>query len=1365
MTHAEQFARSMLAAVGASPDLAAKHPEVRARLAAWVPPGGGEVLGVIVRPDLRVEKTDTERLVVFYNDKGCLGWMLGKEAKPFEEWERQFPGENEKVWVVPPMHPVLKPLSSIGPILVYMAAWAKAHPAPPVENAVSPGAAADAAPAAQLALAAAEIAEKEASKAPHVKLHNIGKKDIVKKPKAPKAPKPKPDRSLRTVFKAHLLEIDIEKLKKPWMARTDIRLIDTPEALQAWVDAVLADRSRWRLDPEGNLVPVVAADCETVGLDNRIVVDILNDGRLVYEVKAEIAGLCLASHGGEGIYVPIHHEQGRCISREDVARILQPLFDVAHLVFYNAKFDREILKICLGMALRPFPHFEDVQVLQYDNDPKADMDDQKKGKTFLSDAGGLKALSEHLLGMGQIHLEELIKVNARCRDSGTGKETMRVTYAPFNWVPTHIALWYAAADATCTWLLWERTILPARSRHLIHKIDHRLVDSIAWIERQRFLIDPERHAQTVKWHQGKLRVIEARLRDIAENDGWPVKRDDEGNLVGDTLFNVNSNPQIGRLLYDIRQMRQVKKTEGGRPSVDADALDSLAKLYPGDPFLTEYANYKEYVALHPENLRYDPVDHTARVYFRQNVVAGGRLAAQGGEFDVDGGFGLNPQGIKKPSDNWFVTGRILRPDSVPEDQVEPHEPHELHKSCRRGDKIAPDIVKNHIGNYLGYAICLVPSCTTCAEKFGVLVEDGRLDANEVLNLRCLFVAPPGWTFFAVDYSNIEMREAANCSREPKFVKEFLEGEGDFHALTASNVFPEFNDPGTSKERKKYLRGLAKILNFALLYGGTEYTIFENLKKEDPNATIEQAREMVKKYWEGVPVFFQYCERKKQEAREGPAPSHEPKWSAEAVYHHGDRVQWDPDGRYDGTGRHHRVYACLHKGLEGIKGGGAPHESPNWIKAMQCTTAMGRVINFVSAMEGMGIRKPLPAEEENYKQYRRYKDNEEEADMAGDKEKAGKWAAAAQEFWANEDTGVKNFIDWKRFISKVQRVAVNTPLQGLAGDFMRISLNKICQFATEREPLVQAVFRLSATIHDEVDFIVKNEYVPYVLPRITRLMKLRRLHALQGWPVPAECSIEYGGSWDVAHHVTGDKDHAPMAWTKIKGLERYVPDGMAESVKPLLASVTSGDEARRASALRWCRGNLHARAQNAVDLVFKAEGREAALGALVVALQLHEYWGADHVPDDDEAAMEGFLAWEARSGLGPGDRDPKCPPFGFLGAVPRDALVVRPILEALEAPLGGEIPLPAPMPPPGPGAAPGPPNARPTPLQGVMFPVPALRELRPAEKARLSEALGEGMGEHDVSVCYLKGGTPTFGTIRRCARTEVPGDFLFAAQSQ
>src|SRR5208337_4463273 len=97
-------------------------------------------------------------------------------------------------------------------------------------------------------------------------------------------------------------------------------------------------------------------------------------------------------------------------------------------------------------------------------------------------------------------------------------------------------------------------------------------------------------------------------------------------------------------------------------------------------------------------------------------------------------------------------------------------------------------------------------------------------------------------------------------------KIFLEGDGDQHALTASKVFPQYNDPNSPQYKAKSLRALAKIINFALQYGGTEYTIYESMSKKDPTITRERAKQMVDDYWKGVPKFAEWCAIKRNRAR-------------------------------------------------------------------------------------------------------------------------------------------------------------------------------------------------------------------------------------------------------------------------------------------------------------------------------------------------------------------------------------------------------------------------------------------------------------------------------------------------------------------
>jgi hypothetical protein len=262
--------------------------------------------------------------------------------------------------------------------------------------------------------------------------------------------------------------------------------------------------------------------------------------------------------------------------------------------------------------------------------------------------------------------------------------------------------------------------------------------------------------------------------------------------------------------------------------------------------------------------------------------------------------------------------------------------------------------------------------------------------------------------------------------------------------------------------------------------------------------------------------------------------------------------------------------------------------------------------------------------------------------------------------------VRNAMDFNKFMGKIQRVSVNTPLQGLAGDFMRMALNRVCGWVLS-DPDIQSVFRLHSSVHDEIDFIVKNEYIPFVIPRITRLMKLRTLHEKAKWPVPVECDVEYGRSWDVEHHVTGDDDHKPAAWTEIPELATYVPDGFdIPTLKNLRTAILSGDERRKARAEAYLKENLHPRAFGATKHALNAKDAKECTQYLIASLQLHEFWTIDHIPDSD-TSLENLASFEAHSDLTPANRG-GVPEMGYLGAIPLTAKVTRPVIEILGEPV-------------------------------------------------------------------------------------------------
>lgn len=92
-------------------------------------------------------------------------------------------------------------------------------------------------------------------------------------------------------------------------------------------------------------------------------------------------------------------------------------------------------------------------------------------------------------------------------------------------------------------------------------------------------------------------------------------------------------------------------------------------------------------------------------------------------------------------------------------------------------------------------------------------------------VRKAFIPADGWSMLAADYSQIELRVLAHLSRDPALVEAFSRGD-DVHVQTACALFGVRPDEVT-----KEMRGQAKTVNFAVIYGQTQFALARNLKIE------------------------------------------------------------------------------------------------------------------------------------------------------------------------------------------------------------------------------------------------------------------------------------------------------------------------------------------------------------------------------------------------------------------------------------------------------------------------------------------------------------------------------------------------------
>ena len=126
---------------------------------------------------------------------------------------------------------------------------------------------------------------------------------------------------------------------------------------------------------------------------------------------------------------------------------------------------------------------------------------------------------------------------------------------------------------------------------------------------------------------------------------------------------------------------------------------------------------------------------------------------------------------------------------------------------------------------------------------------------EGVDIRAGFEAPPGWVFVDMDYSSMEMVVCAALSQDENMIRLLEEGR-DMHAYTARHAFNvgwELTD-AEFKKVYKVERQAAKVVNFAIIYGGTEYTLMQRFKY-----TEDQARALIDGYFKAYPGVKRWME--------------------------------------------------------------------------------------------------------------------------------------------------------------------------------------------------------------------------------------------------------------------------------------------------------------------------------------------------------------------------------------------------------------------------------------------------------------------------------------------------------------------------
>ena len=119
-------------------------------------------------------------------------------------------------------------------------------------------------------------------------------------------------------------------------------------------------------------------------------------------------------------------------------------------------------------------------------------------------------------------------------------------------------------------------------------------------------------------------------------------------------------------------------------------------------------------------------------------------------------------------------------------------------------------------------------------------------------VRGVFGAAPGWCFVEADYSQIELRVAAEISGEPTLTSLYLRGE-DVHMAMAMRMTGKPASKITKEERKK-----AKAVNFGFLYGmGARKFVQTAWDNYGVKVTLEEAEAFRASFFQQFPLLLKW----------------------------------------------------------------------------------------------------------------------------------------------------------------------------------------------------------------------------------------------------------------------------------------------------------------------------------------------------------------------------------------------------------------------------------------------------------------------------------------------------------------------------